>query len=350
MTSDTKILGLDKIKCSTCGASLVFSPDIGALKCEHCGNTVDITDKTIAEEKDFFSVNEDEWSGEACAYKCDSCHAVTVFPQGEIAGNCPFCGASIVIAPHELTGVKPNAVIPFGITLNQAKDCYKRWIKKKLYAPRKLKKDFVADATNGIYVPCWTYDTTTSSTYIGKFGEYYYVTVGSGKNRRTVRRTRWYTVSGVYDDAFDDIVIESGDKISQKQLQSVMPFSTKNAVKYDSGYLAGFRAERYSQGVKECYERAKSVMDAYIRRMIIARYHPDVVSYLNVSTTYSNITYKYLLLPVWLCSFNYRGKSYGFMVNGETGKTKGKAPVSWLKVLLTVLGAVAVIGTVVLLV
>ena len=346
MDDEVYVRGIDKVKCSSCGASMTFAPDVGALKCEHCGRIEEVLDKSFAEEKDFFAV-VDGWDGEACAYKCDSCYAVTVFPKGEIAGKCPFCGASNVLSLQDMAGVKPNAVVPFALTRDEAKVYYKKWIRKRLYAPRKLKKDFVADNVNGIYVPCWTYDTKTYSSYVGRLGEYYYVTVGSGKNRRTVRRTRWYTVSGKWDEAFDDIVVESGEKITQSQLESVMPFSTGRAVKYDAKYLSGFLAERYTLGVRECYELAKNFMERVIKNNIVSRYRPDVIDYLNVNTTYADVTYKYVLLPVWLCSFKYKGKEYGFLVNGETGKTKGKAPVSWLKVLLTVLGTIAVVGTIV---
>lgn len=347
MADEICVREIDEVKCASCGASMVFAPDAGALKCDHCGRIEEVEDRSFAEEKDFFLTTSGNWGGEACAYKCDSCYAVTVFPKGEIAGKCPFCGASNVLSLQDMAGIKPNAVVPFALTRDEAKTYYKKWIRKKLYAPRKLKKDFVADNVNGIYVPCWTYDTKTYSSYVGRFGEYYYVTVGSGKNRRTVRRTRWYTVSGNYDEAFDDIVVGSGEKITQSQLESVMPFSTGRAVKYSAKYLSGFSAERYTVGVRECFESAKNFMERAIKGKIVSRYHPDVIDYLNVTTTYADVTYKYVLLPVWLCSFKYKGKSYGFLVNGETGKTKGKAPVSWLKVLLTILGIIAVVGTLV---
>lgn len=342
-----KLSEVDKVKCPSCGASMTFSPEIGGLKCDHCGR-VDVEKKVYADERDFFSAEPDRWEEEACAYKCDSCYAVTVFKKGEIATNCPFCGASNVLSLDSMVGVKPNAVIPFALSKEQAKVHYKKWIKKKLYAPRKVKKDFVADNVNGIYVPCWTYDTNTHSTYVGRFGEYYYVTVGSGKNRRTVRRTRWYSVHGDYDEGFDDIIVQSGSIISQKDLQSVMPFNTRGAVRYDTKYLSGFTAERYSLGVRDGYENAKSYMSGVIRNRITSHYHPDVIDYLNINTTYSDITFKYLLLPVWRCSFKYKDRDYGFLVNGETGKTKGRAPVSALKVLMTILGALAVVGAIAL--
>lgn len=330
----------EKVKCASCGADMVFNPESQSLTCEHCGNVVEIKSEILEVENDFFAdMNEDEWAKEALSYRCENCGAVTVLQVGEIAGNCPFCGASRVIAEQDQVGIKPSAIIPFAFDKTHAKEYYKKWIKKKLFAPSKLKKNFVADKVSGVYLPCWTYDAYTLSVYEGRLGEYYYVTVGSGKDRRTVRRTRWYRVYGEYVGDFDDVTIEASAKIDQSQYNKIAPFPTKEAYVYDSKYMAGFSAERYSTGIKEGFERAKGYMEANIRRGILSRYHADVVGYLNVKTSYKKVTYKYLLLPVWMCGFSYNKKRYGFLVNGKTGRTTGKTPVSpWRVLVATLLG------------
>ncbi len=343
---EIEISQVEKVKCASCGADMVFSPDKQSLTCDHCGSVVEIKGELVQEEKDFFEgIDEEEWSGDALSYRCENCGAVTVMEKGQIAGNCPFCGAGKVIKASEQTGIKPTAIIPFAFDRERAKEYYKSWIKKKIFAPGKLKKNFSADKVNGVYLPCWTYDAVTTSTYEGRLGEYYYVTVGSGKNRRTERRTRWYRVYGEYTASFDDIVVEASAKIDQTQYDKIAPFPTRESYVYDSKYISGFTAERYSTDVKEGFGRARGVMENAIRRGILARYHADVVGYLNVSTNYRKVTYKYLLAPVWMCNFSYKKKEYGFMVNGFSGKTAGKIPLSPLKVGLAVLlGIGAVVG------
>lgn len=336
----------EQVKCASCGASMTFDPESQSLSCAHCGSVVEIKPDFVERERDFFAdMNESEWNEEALTYRCDSCGAVTIMQVGEIAGNCPFCGAGRVVDTESQSGIKPSAIIPFAFGKDSAKEYYKKWIKKKFFAPNKLKKNFVADKVTGIYLPCWTYDAKTYSTYEGRLGEYYYVTVGSGKDRRTVRKTRWYRVYGEFCDNFDDVTVEASAKIDQLQYEKIAPFPTREAYVYDGKYMAGFSAERYSTDIKEGFSRARVYMENRIRRGIIARYHADVVGYLNVRTRYDAVTYKYLLLPVWMCDFAYKKKNYGFMVNGHSGKTWGKTPVSPLKVLLTVLISLgAVIG------
>lgn len=339
-----ELVDTEKVKCASCGANMVFDPATQSLSCDHCGSVVEIKPEIVQAERDFFAdMNEGEWNGEALSYRCDSCGAVTVMQVGEIAGNCPFCGASRVVDENAQSGIKPSAIIPFSFNKDQAKAHYKNWIKKRFFAPSKLKKSFTADKVEGIYLPCWTYDAKTASVYEGRLGEYYYVTVGSGKDRRTVRKTRWYRVYGEFFDNFDDVTVEASAKIDQVDFEKIAPFPTREAYVYDSKYMAGFSAERYSTDIKDGFSRARGYMEARIRRGIIARYHADVVGYLNVRTKFDAVTYKYVLLPVWMCKFSYNDKKYGFMVNGYTGKTSGKTPISALKVLLTVLIALGVV-------
>lgn len=347
--TELKLSETERLKCEACGADLAYDASTGKMLCAHCGSAYDLIGRSLNIEKDFFAgVAEDAfWNDEALSYRCENCGAVTVMNKGEIASHCPFCGASKVITVEDQAGIKPMAVIPFAFDRDKAKEFYLKWIKKRLFAPRKLKKNFTAKSVNNVYVPCWTYDVVSSSTYRGRLGEYYTVTVGSGKNRRTERRIRWYFVSGVYDRDFDDIAIEASSYVDQNQFDKIQPYDTNNALDYNGKYLAGATAERYRVGVADCFDTAKIKMESAIRREILNRYHADVVDYLNVFVTYEEVRYKYVLLPIWVCNFAYNKKTYNFFVNGQTGKTAGKTPISPLRVLTAVLlGLVALAGVV----
>lgn len=343
MNTQTKLSETEKVKCESCGADLTFDPNTGKLLCAHCGSSFDITKRSLNIEKDFFAgVTEDNmWSEQTISYRCENCGAMTVMNKGDIAGHCPFCGASKVIVVEDQQGIKPMAVIPFAFDRDKAKEFYLKWVKKRFFAPRKLKKNFTAKTVNNVYIPCWTYDTVTTTHYVGRLGEYYTVTVGSGKNRRTERRIRWYHVSGNYGRDFDDVVIEASSHVDQKQFDKVQPFDTNNALDYDGRYLSGAVAERYKIGLKEGFDIARTKMESTIRQEILSSYHADVVDYLNVNVNYIEVRYKYVLLPLWVCNFNYNKKSYNFFVNGQTGRTAGKTPISPIRVGLTILFGLA---------
>ena len=57
-----------------------------------------------------------------------------------------------------------------------------------------------------------------------------------------------------------------------------------------------------------------------------------------------DVTFKHVLLPGWLAAYKYRGQSYRFVVNGQTGKVQGERPWSWVKITIAVILAAIVIG------
>lgn len=135
---------------------------------------------------------------------------------------------------------------------------------------------------------------------------------------------------------------------NRSMLAGIEPFNTAENKAYKPEYVAGFAAERYAIGFKEGWEIAKKSIDSKLRRSIDDKirdeHDADDTRNIQINSTFSNLTYKYLLLPVWLSSYKYKDKIYNFMVNGQTGKVSGKTPISIPKVIITVLGCIAAIA------
>lgn len=335
----------ETVKCTGCGGNMVFNPETQTLSCPHCGTKIEFGPSKIAEERDLRAglFGSPEWTAEeVVVFGCDNCGAKVVLKNGETATSCPFCGTAHVRKTEELAGVKPNALIPFAFDGKKAVSLSKAWAKKRFYAPRKFKNNLNADNVKGIYTPCFTFDTKTVSYYEGKIGQTRTRTVGSGKNRRTETYVVWRYISGTFEHTFDDLLITAGSKFTQRELDRVSPFDTNNSKEYEENYMLGFMAYHYDDSLEDCWGRAKDVADARLRSLILGRYVHDRVAYLNVSTSHSDVTYKYVMLPVYVGNFNYKNKLYNFYVNGSTGKVYGKTPKSVLKIVLTVLLALAV--------
>jgi hypothetical protein len=132
----------------------------------------------------------------------------------------------------------------------------------------------------------------------------------------------------------------STDRHDSKILNALAPFETANNKAYKPEYVAGFAAERYTLGLKDGWETAKKSITKKINSgvsgKILREHNADHVSDLKIKSTFNSITYKYLMLPIWVSSFQYKGKVYQFMVNGQTGKVYGKTPVSAGKVILVI--------------
>ncbi len=327
-------------ECPGCGANLKYLPEKEALYCEYCKTTISLKGESSTEELDFLANCDktiNNWNISSRIVHCENCGANNVVSKEDMTSNCPFCGSSAVINSDELVGEKPNRVIPFKIGKKDVVDNYQKWLKKRFFAPRKVKKSLPNPLINGVYIPSWTYDTDTLSTYKGRLGKTYTTTVGSGKNRRTVTKIRYFNIRGTHKTAFDDILICSGDKLEQNILDKLAPYNTNDSYLYDERYLVGFSAEHYKLSLKDGWTIAKNKAKRSIEQQILNKYHYDVVDYLKVNTTYDKIRYKYVILPVWICLYKYDKKNYSFMVNGESGKIVGKTPISSIKVTLVVL-------------
>ena len=333
-------------KCDGCGANMVFDPETQMLKCPHCGSVKDFEKSSVVEEIDVLKAfsNGETWKDDSSVYRCENCGAVVVLASGQTATRCPYCETSHVVKSEETAGLKPNAVYPFTVSRQNALEFSKKWAKSKLFAPRKFKKNLSEENFRGVYQPSFTFDSQTRSVYHGRIGKRHTRTVGSGKNRRTETYIVWRNISGTYDEFFNDVLINGDTTYSQNTLNKISPFNYSDIKVYGDEYLTGYMAKRSDRTVESCWDDAKSLIDGSIRRGILSRYVYDVVSYLNVSTTHQDVTYKYVLLPVYILNYRYGKKLYSVHINGNTGKVAGKSPVSPLRVLVAVLLGIALVG------
>ena len=334
-------------RCENCGSNMVFSPTLQALQCPHCESVRSFeSSKQVMELaiENAFS-NGQVWNEGESVYRCQGCGASVVLSNGTSATICPYCETSHIVKSDELAGLKPNAVFPFTLTAENSVENATLWAKKRFFAPKKFKKNLYSQNLRGVYEPCFTFDSSTFSTYRGRVGVKHTRTVGSGKNRRVETYIVWKNISGTFVRNFDDIIINSTNSYSQKTLNTLMPYNTDTLVEYKHEFLTGYLARRYEIDLPTCWQNAKNVMDKTLRREILSQYHYDVVDFLNVDTSHSSVTYKYVLLPVYILNFPYKKKLYPIYINGNTGKVTGKTPISPLKVLGAVLlGLVAVVG------
>ncbi len=348
--------------CKACGAEMIFEADTQSLKCKYCDCTEFIEmDSEDIEEKDFFEYEENEehdWGNDECVIKCENCGAKTVVEPHMLADNCAFCGSPQISKLDENTGIIPESLIPFKIDKKKADEIFDKWLNKKFFIPKAAKKCTDSNKLKGVYIPHWTYDTDTHSSYSAQAGHYYYVTetkwvTENGERKQVserVRKIRWKHVSGNYNKFFDDILINASEKFNNKVLNSIEPFNFEDLVKYRAEFLSGFLAEHYTVDVKKGWEDAKTEIKAKIRSGVKSKIHADEVRFLNINTSYDDVTYKHLLLPVWISTFNFKNKVYRCMINGQTGKIGGKIPLSVPKILLAVLGIIGVLGIIALIV
>ena len=147
------------------------------------------------------------------------------------------------------------------------------------------------------------------------------------------------------NDAFDDVLVNASKSLPEKLANELEPWDLHELKAFNEQFLTGFVTEQYQIDVKEGFEKAKVRMESVIRGTVNKSIGGDVQQITSLNTTYNDITFKHILLPIWLSAFRYSEKVYRFMINGRTGEVQGERPYSWMKITGAILGGLAVIGT-----
>jgi hypothetical protein len=198
----------------------------------------------------------------------------------------------------------------------------------------------------GVYLPFWTYDSHTTSHYTGQRGTHYYTTEtyrdGNETRTRQVRHTRWQSASGTVALFHDDVLVPATRAVSESRLRSLAPWDFERLAAYDPAYLAGYEAQRYQLDMAGGFERAKELMAGTIDSSIRHDIGGDEQQVDSVSTSYSGVSFKHLLLPVYLGAYSFKQKIYQIMVNARSGQVQGDRPYSLWKIAGAVLLALVV--------
>ena len=345
--------------CTNCGANLNYKPGTKNLTCEYCSTENEIPDLGVKiEELNFHDyltkkpVSENSYS--ETYVKCNGCGASSSIEPNITASSCPYCSTPLILdQAKEENIIEPKSLLPFKIEKKQAKDGVKKWVKKLWFAPSVLQKSALNfDRFKGVYMPYWTFDLDTVSNYVGQRGDYYYVSESytateNGKTvtkTKRVRRIRWCFVNGAVAHFFDDIITPASNSLPEKYVSKLEPWDLENLVPFNKSYLSGFISEKYQIGLEDGFSTAKSTADQEIKSLVKRNIGGDEQRIMSLNTNYKDISFKHLLLPVYVSAYKYKNKLYRFLVNGRTGEVQGERPYSWIKITLTVLLGIVLIS------
>jgi len=349
----------DKFACPACGADAHWNASKQALVCPFCGTISPVEGNPaqgpVAEHDLVAALREipDEargWQADKVSVKCQSCQAISVFDRSRQAQCCEFCGSAQLV-PYEQTkaAFRPESLLPFKVSEGQAREAVRSWYGRVWFAPNALKRRALTDTVRGVYLPYWTFDAKADARWQAEAGYYYYTTEESTDSRgdtqvRRVQHTRWVPASGELSHFFDDDLVCASVGIQADLLRAVEPFPTQDGlVPYDPKYIAGWVVERYQIDLIAAAHQAREAMEAKLRALCRAQVPGDTCRNLEVDASFSGQTFKHILAPVWLMTYQYGRKSYQVVQNGVTGKVAGHYPKSWIKITLAVLAVLVVV-------
>lgn len=356
------IKALEKHPCAACGAQAEWDPAKQLLVCPFCGTSAPfrveaatgaIVELDLAKALRELPDEQRGWDAAKRTVQCQSCKAVSVFDPERVAQNCEFCGSPALIDYQEIKApIRPESLLPFKITESQVREQIRRWYASKWLAPNALKRRALVDRVHGIYIPYWTFDAHAVCPWEAEAGHYYYTTESYRDNKgnrqtRQVRHTRWEPASGEVRHFFDDEPIPGTQGVDHDLLAQIEPFPTAELVPYATGFLSGFVVEHYQVVLFDAAERSRQAMTETLREMAAAQIPGDTHRNLEVHPQFSGQTFKHVLVPIWLLTYNYASKVYQVVVNGYTGTMAGRYPKSPWKIAFVVL--IVIIVTLVIL-
>lgn len=349
----------ERFPCKGCGAPMRWDPSVDALLCDYCGAKVAVPrDEGVVVERSFAEAG-DAARGlgvELRVARCTSCGAQIAFDERATAEACAFCGSAIVLQQSDLRNrLRPESLVPLDVGSETVEKAFRSWLRGLWFRPSSLQSSRTQRAI-GIYVPFWTFDARVHSNWSADAGFYYYVTVptivmvnGRPQTRmRTERRVRWEPAWGERDDVYDDLLVHASQGVPADLAAELGAFDLTKLVPYRPEYLAGWHAEEYALDLAGGWEAAQKRIVAEQEARCSRDVPGDTQRDLRVRNVISDVRWKHVLLPVWSLTYAHGGKNWSVLIHGQTGKVVGKAPLSWLKILVLVLGVLAALAIVAL--
>lgn len=352
-------------KCPYCGGELVFKPEQQKFGCDYCGSffeeaeiakmyeevnkmaeeSADPDVQTIEDENDFADIDDDnEFAEHTKLYTCDSCGAQIIADDTTAASFCYYCHNPVVLAGRLSGKYKPKSVIPFAITREKAESGFKAWCKKKWFLPRDFKSKQQLEKMSGVYVPFWLTSCTANVDFS---------CIGEKKRHWTsgnydITEVSEFAVKRKGEIPFERVPTDGASKIEDALMDAIEPYNYKEMRGFSMQYLSGFMAEKYDLDWEQVVSRAKERINDGCKQKV----HETLNGYSTTKAENMNVYYKkvdreYALMPVWFMTYQYKGKTYSFAMNAQTGKLAGTPPLSIRRLLGFCAGLFAVIATII---
>jgi ribosomal protein S27E len=347
--------------CERCGADLVFSIGAQRLRCEHCGFEKALAGEDAGEAKENDLAEGLRRQAERRAagapavgtneLRCDACGATVVFEGTVTSTACAYCGEPLQRdrVHRSPDRIPVDGLLTFAVAPEAARASLAGWVQGRWFAPNEFLQRGVDGKLEGVYLPYFTFDAMTSTRYAGERGDHFWVEVGSGNQRRREQRTRWSPAGGAFQRFFDDVLVPAVQALPRSLLEALEPWPLGGVIPFTPAALAGKRAHTYDVELAAAGGTARQRIDAALEAEVRDRIGGDEQRVHALQTAYDGLTYKHLLLPVWLLAYRYGGKSYRVAINACTGEVHGERPWSPWKIGLAVLLGLLAAGLVALL-
>ncbi|MBR2524714.1 MAG: hypothetical protein IKE53_09815 [Clostridiales bacterium] len=312
------------VLCTNCSGKLIFNPASQKLECVSCGSKFypeDVADKDAELHAKYYSTR---------VYTCSHCGAEVITSDTEVSTFCVYCGNPAIVFNRISQECRPDGLIPFKITKDQAVSNISSKFLRNPLVPNEVKAKLTPDNIRGIYIPYWIVNANyTEADYLS--GE-----VGSGKSKST----HYFSRAG--DVEFNNVPVDGSKTLDDDASCKLEPFYLEEAKDFDEDYLNGFYSNisdlSYFDLKNSAAERCHKLFADEIVQSVKAKNVKIVDSIRWIDIMDDPL---YMMMPVWFFTFKYKEKPYTILVNGQTGKVAGTMPwiikrVVWISIAVTI--------------
>lgn len=317
-------------KCPNCDAELTFQPESQSFACHYCGSAFSqekIQEIYPAEETRTIpkEQNPQDSSFQAVSYQCPSCGAEIMTDETTAATFCYYCHNPVTLGSRLSGEWKPDRMIPFAFGKEDAKKTFLSWCKKKFFVDHRFFSESQLEKLSGVYFPFWLVDSKSQVDMVAKANSLRVWRMGDIEYTET--SVYELTRSGQVD--FSDYGVGALKREEADLLKGILPFDYSKLEDFSAPFLSGFLAEKRNLEKTDVKPQVDSQLREYAETLLrdtTGAFGSVTVQHLTVNEKENR--WKYLLLPAWILTYQYRGKTYYFAMNGQTGKINGELPVS----------------------
>ncbi len=327
------------IPCPSCGNQLTYGGGKKELGCRKCGykrglqkDSDQVIDKRLEKAVDFSKFQKGSMGEGALAFSCDDCNMILATYGTKSLTMCPACNGTS-LSRGEVPGntYVPRNILPFLLRLHRATNILKRHLRKNRpwMNPPALFKAYKEDRLRPVYIPVYLVDAYVRASWKAKAG--FRIPVNTKGN--ITEKEVWEPATGYLEHLYENELFFSSSKINGKLFDAINDFSLRDLVDYSPRYLESFPAEITDKDGKEAIKAAENSINNDLVGKAIRRIRGEKSKELKILSEKDALTFRHVLLPVWVASFSYKGKKYQYLINGRTGKVAGEKPLSIIRII-----------------
>ncbi|HKD38140.1 MAG TPA: zinc-ribbon domain-containing protein [Pirellulales bacterium] len=309
------------IKCGTCGAVL----DEEDLFCPNCGAEAPKSEGESAPPAHVTTYN----------FTCKGCGASMSYDASAGTLRCPFCGSTELEKQPDAKEISPQGIVPFTIKQDQAIATMRQWLGSSLWRPGDLSEQAAIVKMTAVYVPYWVFEAQTHTFW----------TADTSKTPFGARAS-WCPITGQHEGTYRGLLVGASGALTPAETSALIPFDLASAVTPDQVDLTNSIYERFTVPRKYARPLANQGFEQ-LEANACRQYVPGSERNLKVNVRITDMTSQPMLLPVWIMAYRYQDRVFRFLVNGQTGRVTGQAPLSWRKI--AVVAVIVVLAVIILL-